>query len=134
MQRRVALARAFAVEPEVLLLDEPLVSLDAPTAARLRRQLIELWQDTRPAVLYVTHELREALAVADRVLFLSPGPGRVVLELPIELARPREPGDAAIGKLHDQLLAMHPELLAGTAGAREDEAPVRSGGDGWRAP
>ena len=93
MQRRVALARAFAVEPELLLLDEPLVSLDAPTASRLRRQLVELWQGTRPAVLYVTHELREALAVADRVLFLSPGPGRVVLELPVALRRPREPGD-----------------------------------------
>ena len=91
MQRRVALARAFAVEPELLLLDEPLVSLDAPTASRLRRQLVELWQATRPAVLYVTHELREALAVADRVLFLSPGPGRVVLELPVDSDVPASP-------------------------------------------
>jgi NitT/TauT family transport system ATP-binding protein len=134
MQRRVALARAFAVGPELLLLDEPLVSLDAPTAARLRRQLIQLWQATRPAVLYVTHELREALAVADRVLFLSPGPGRVVLEEPVELPRPREPGDAAVGNLHDELLASHPELLAGSAGARGDETPARSGDSGRRAP
>lgn len=123
MQRRVALARAFAVEPELLLLDEPLVSLDAPTASRLRRQLVELWQGTRPAVLYVTHELREALAVADRVLFLSPGPGRVVLELPVDLRRPREPGDPQVGELHDRILRLHPEILAGAAD--------RSGDDAW---
>ena len=123
MQRRVALARAFAVEPELLLLDEPLVSLDAPTASRLRRQLVELWQGTRPAVLYVTHELREALAVSDRVLFLSPGPGRVVLELPVDLRRPREPGDPQVGELHDRILRLHPEILAGAAD--------RSGDDAW---
>jgi NitT/TauT family transport system ATP-binding protein len=122
MQRRVALARAFAVEPELLLLDEPLVSLDAPTASRLRRLLVELWQGARPAVLYVTHELREALAVADRVLFLSPGPGRVVLELPVDLRRPREPGDAAVGDLHDRILRQHPEILAGAADRSRDEA------------
>jgi NitT/TauT family transport system ATP-binding protein len=127
MQRRVALARAFAVEPELLLLDEPLVSLDAPTASRLRRQLVELWQGTRPAVLYVTHELREALAVADRVLFLSPGPGRVVLELPVGLARPREPGDAAVGELHDRILRQHPEILAGAADRRDPGAESAPG-------
>jgi NitT/TauT family transport system ATP-binding protein len=131
MQRRVALARAFVIEPELLLLDEPLVSLDAPTAARLRRHLVELWQATRPAVLYVTHELREALAVADRVVFLSPGPARVVLELPVGLSRPREPGDAEVGELHDRLLARHPELLAGSTDRREDDAPALSGGHGW---
>jgi ABC-type nitrate/sulfonate/bicarbonate transport system ATPase subunit len=123
MQRRVALARAFAVEPELLLLDEPLVSLDAPTASRLRRQLVELWQGTRPAVLYVTHELREALAVADRVLFLSPGPGRVVLELSVDLRRPREPGDPTVGELHDRILRLHPEILAGAAD-RADDASI----------
>jgi NitT/TauT family transport system ATP-binding protein len=121
MQRRVALARAFAIRPQVLLLDEPLVSLDAPTAAHLRRYLLDLWRAHRPTVLYVTHELREALAVADRVLFLSSGPGRVVLELPVDLPRPREPGDAAVGALHDRVLAAHPELLAGQA----REAPAR---------
>jgi NitT/TauT family transport system ATP-binding protein len=113
MQRRVALARAFAVHPQLLLLDEPLVSLDAPTASRLRRYLLDLWQGSRPTVLYVTHELREALAVADRVLFLSEGPGRVVMELAVDVPRPREPGDPAIGALHDRVLAAHPELLAG---------------------
>ncbi len=134
MQRRVALARAFAVEPELLLLDEPLVSLDAPTASRLRRQLVELWQGTRPAVLYVTHELREALAVADRVLFLSPGPGRVVLELPVGLARPREPVDAAVGELHDRVLRQHPEILSGEAVRPADAAGIRPADPGRSGP
>ena len=119
MQRRVALARAVAVGPELLLLDEPLVSVDAPTAARLRQHLLEFWQAARPTMLYVTHELREALAVADRIVFLSPGPGRVVLELPVNLPRPREPGDPAVGTLHDQVLAAHPELLAGLPAAAD---------------
>jgi NitT/TauT family transport system ATP-binding protein len=120
------------VEPELLLLDEPLVSLDAPTASRLRRQLVALWQGTRPAVLYVTHELREALAVADRVLFLSPGPGRVVLELPVALGRPREPGHAAVGELHDRILRLHPEILAGAADQPVDDTwtpPPAAGGN-----
>jgi NitT/TauT family transport system ATP-binding protein len=134
MQRRVALARAFAVEPELLLLDEPLVSLDAPTASRLRGQLVELWQAARPSVLYVTHELREALAVADRLLFLSPGPARVVLELAVDLPRPREPRDPAVGELHDRLLARYPELLAGSADHPGQDAPALSSGDPRRGP
>jgi NitT/TauT family transport system ATP-binding protein len=113
MQRRVALARAFAIEPRLLLMDEPFVSLDAPVANRLRSMLIELWQQHRATVLFVTHDLREALALADRVLFMSAGPGRIVLEVPIGLARPRHPEDAAIIALHNRLLQQHPDLLAG---------------------
>ena len=75
MQRRVALARACAIRPDLLLLDEPLISVDAATAARLRGCLLKLWADARPTIVYVTHDLREALAVADRVVFLSTGPG-----------------------------------------------------------
>jgi ABC-type nitrate/sulfonate/bicarbonate transport system ATPase subunit len=115
MQRRVALARACAIRPDLLLLDEPLVSVDAVTAARMRACLLKLWADVRPTILYVTHDLREALALADRVLFLSRGPGRVVLDVPVDLPRPREPGDASVGELHDRLLAAHPDLLAGLA-------------------
>lgn len=124
MQRRVALARAFAVRPALLLLDEPFVSLDAPTAARLRRQLLALWAASRPTVMYVTHELREALAMADRVLFLSSGPGRVVLEHSIQLPRPRELEDRAVTELHGRLLVEHPDLLSGlTGGAADDGTP-----------
>jgi ABC-type nitrate/sulfonate/bicarbonate transport system ATPase subunit len=128
MQRRVALARACAVRPDLLLLDEPLVSLDAPTAARLRRYLLDLWRELRPTVLYVTHELREAVAVADRVLFLTGGPGRVALELPVNVPRPREPGDPAVVALHDRVLATHPELLTGLAASpgRVGDEPSRA--------
>ena len=115
MQRRVALARAFVIEPKLLLMDEPFVSLDVPTANRLRAMLVEQWQRSGATVLFVTHDLREALALADRVCFLSAAPGRVVLELPLALPRPRAPDDAAVQALHAELLARHPELLAGLA-------------------
>jgi NitT/TauT family transport system ATP-binding protein len=101
------------VRPDLLLLDEPLVSVDAATAARMRGCLLELWADVRPTIVYVTHDLREALAVADRVAFLSRGPARIVLEVAVELPRPREPGDRSVAELHDRLLAAHPDLLAG---------------------
>jgi len=87
MARRVALARAFAIAPDLLLMDEPFLSLDAAAADRLRSLLLRL-VSTRPAtVLFVTHDLAEAVALADRILVLSPAPGRVVAELPIALAR-----------------------------------------------
>ncbi|ATE62660.1 ABC transporter ATP-binding protein [Thauera sinica] len=113
MQRRVALARAFVIEPALLLMDEPFVSLDAPTADRLRAMLVGLWQRRRSTVVFVTHDLREAIALADRVCFLSAAPGRVVLEVPVSLPRPRAPNDAAVLALRERLLAQHPDLLAG---------------------
>lgn len=118
MRRRVALARAFAIEPRLLLMDEPFVSLDAPTAQRLRAMLMALWQRCGSTVLFVTHDLREALALADRVCFLSAAPGRVVLELAVELPRPRLPDDAGVAALHARLLAEHPDLLAGLSQPR----------------
>ena len=119
MMRRVALARAFINEPELLLMDEPFVSLDTPTANRLREMLVEQWQRCGASVLFVTHDLREALALADRVCFLSAAPGRVVLDLPVDLPRPRDAASPAVDRLYQALLARHPELLGGLAsGAR----------------
>jgi sulfonate transport system ATP-binding protein len=87
MARRAALARAFAIAPDLLLMDEPFLSLDAAAADRLRSLLLRLIS-TRPAtVLFVTHDLVEAVELADRVLVLSPAPGRVAAEMPIALAR-----------------------------------------------
>ncbi len=113
MQRRVALARAFAVRPQLLLMDEPFVSLDAPTAWRLRQQLLALWDELKPTILFVTHDLREALTLSDRVLFLSGRPGRLVLDRPVDLPRPRAPQDAAVVALEERLLSDHPQLLSG---------------------
>lgn len=122
MQRRVALARAFAGRPNVLLMDEPFLSLDAPTAARLRGLLLELWHRTGSTIIFVTHALREALALGDRVLFLSGSPGHIVLSLPVTLPRPRDPEDPEVCELHARLLAQHPELLSGLTGDRPLQA------------
>ena len=123
MRRRVALARAFSVKPALLLMDEPFASLDDPLAWRLRGGLHELWRRHRPTVLFVTHNLTEALSLADRVLFLSPRPGRVVWEQPVDLPRPRDRDDSGVERLRSDLLARHPELLAG----RIAQAPGRTG-------
>ena len=92
MTRRVALARAFAVKPDLLLMDEPFVSLDEPTAERLRLLLLDIWQARPTTVLFVTHDTREAAELADRVILLTPSPG--TLQSIIEIETPR-------GQRHD---------------------------------
>lgn len=121
-QRRVALARAFVNDPDLLLLDEPFQSLDAPIAQHLRELLLALWARRRPTILFVTHDLREALSLGDRVLFLSRGPGRVVLDLPLELPRPRGPDSAAVEALRKRLLEGYPDLLSGLAATSAAES------------
>jgi NitT/TauT family transport system ATP-binding protein len=93
LARRVALARAFAVAPELLLLDEPFVSLDAPLAARLRRELAVLVERRSVTTLLVTHDLTEAVELADRVLLLSPRPAHVIEDVPILTPRERRTDD-----------------------------------------
>jgi len=94
-QQRVAIARAFVTHPRVLLLDEPFSALDAFTRASLHEHLLDLWQETRPTVLLVTHDVQEAVMLADRVVVMQPRPGRVFDELTLGLARPRGPGSPA---------------------------------------
>lgn len=113
MQRRVALARAFAVEPKLLLMDEPFVSLDMPTGNRLRRALLQLCERQRPLVLFVTHDLREALALADRVLFLGGSPARVMLDHAVAGARGKGLESAEVARAQQVLLARYPQLLSG---------------------
>lgn len=113
MRRRVALARAIITEPPLLLLDEPFLSLDAPVANRLRRLLIDVCGRRSSTVLFVTHDLREALYLADRVLFVSSRPGRIVLDHVIDIPRPRAPEGEAIELLRLDLLKRHPQLLSG---------------------
>ncbi|MGV8894624.1 MAG: ABC transporter ATP-binding protein [Burkholderiaceae bacterium] len=122
MQRRVALLRAFIVEPDVLLMDEPFQSLDAPTANQLRILLQELWQRTRPTVLFVTHSLREALSLADRILFLSAPPSHLILDLPVDLPRPRTVEDVSVQHLHASLLEQYPQLLGGLIAPSQENA------------
>jgi len=116
MQRRVALLRGFIVEPDLMLMDEPFQSLDAPTAHQLRILLLDLWQRTRPTVLFVTHSLREALSLADRVLFLSTRPATIILDLPVDLQHPCAIEDLSVQNLHQSLLERYPQLLGGLIG------------------
>jgi ABC-type nitrate/sulfonate/bicarbonate transport system ATPase subunit len=90
MQQRTAIARAFAVDPELLLMDEPFSGLDELTARSMRELLLGLWQETRKTVLFVTHNCFEACFVADRIIVLSPRPGRIAAEISVELPRPRD--------------------------------------------
>ena len=91
MQQRVAIARALAYNPAVLLMDEPFAALDALTRDDMQRLLADVWRTTRKTVIYVTHNVAEAVYLADRVVVMSPHPGRVKTEVSIQLDRPRDP-------------------------------------------
>jgi NitT/TauT family transport system ATP-binding protein len=86
MQRRVALARAFVLEPDILLMDEPFVSLDDPTAQALRELLVELWSRRPTTVLFVTHDRAESVMLGTRILRLSPQPATIAQDVPIRLS------------------------------------------------
>ncbi len=110
MSRRVSIIRAFAVDPDVLLMDEPFVSLDAPTARQVRELLLKLWRQRPHTVLFVTHDLREAIALADRLIFLSAAPMQVISEIIVPIARSERNNELAIESFRQQLLQNHPEI------------------------
>jgi len=103
--QRVALARALVGRPQVLLLDEPFSALDALTRSDLQDHLLDLWQYDRPTMILVTHDIEEALVLADRIVVMQPNPGRIRVEVTPPLARPRD-------RLDHEFLAWKYRLLA----------------------
>jgi NitT/TauT family transport system ATP-binding protein len=93
MKQRVGIARALAPDPETLLMDEPFASVDARTRDRLHAELLDIWAQTEQTVVFVTHDIDEAVTLADRVIVMGTDPGRVQSTIPIDLARPRERTD-----------------------------------------
>jgi NitT/TauT family transport system ATP-binding protein len=91
MRQRVAVARALAMRPKVLLMDEPFAALDVQTRAKMQDFLLDVWRDSGASVLFVTHHIDEAVALADRVVVFTARPGRIKSIVPVDLPRPRDP-------------------------------------------
>jgi NitT/TauT family transport system ATP-binding protein len=104
-RQRVSLARALAVQPEVLLMDEPFSALDAITRESLQDELIRIWQKTGKTILFVTHDIDEATYLADRIIVLSGSPGQIVAEHRIDSLHPRQRQDAGLAQTAKALRA-----------------------------
>jgi ABC-type nitrate/sulfonate/bicarbonate transport system ATPase subunit len=118
MAQRVALARALINHPKVLLLDEPLGALDAFTRMKMQDEVLRLWEDRGTTILLVTHDVDEAIYMSDRIVILSPRPGRVEQVISVDLQRPRQRNSAEFLKLRSDIL----ELLHFTGKASENAA------------
>ncbi len=106
MKQRVAIARVLANDAAVVLMDEPFGALDAMTRERLQDELLSLWSSTGLTVLFVTHAIEEAILLADRIVVMSPGPGRITAEVPVRLARPRDVVSVPFNDLRRDLAAL----------------------------
>lgn len=118
MKQRVAIARALAMNPKVLLMDEPFAALDAQTRAMLHKDLQDIWQRTEKTILFVTHNVAEAVCLADRVIVMSSRPGRIKKEIKIKLPRPRLENDLLLQRYKDEILEVMGE---GSCYARSPE-------------
>jgi NitT/TauT family transport system ATP-binding protein len=104
MKQRVALARSLALKPKILLMDEPFAALDAQTRDMLHDELERLWKETSPTIVFVTHNVREAVRLGDRVLLMSFRPGRIKSQFQVTLPRPRHVEDADVAYLSKEIL------------------------------
>ena len=104
MRQRVALARSLTLTPKILLMDEPFAALDAQTRDMLHDELERIWKETSPTIVFVTHNVREAVRLGDRVLLMSFRPGRIKKEFEIDLHRPRHVEDSDVAQLSKEIL------------------------------
>jgi len=118
MRQRVSIARALVLRPEVLLMDEPFSALDAQTRTILQDELQRIWLETRPAVVFVTHNLLEAAFLADTVYLLSAGPGRIVQRYVVDVPRPRDEGDPRLVAIRQDMLRRMRSEVDGAAARR----------------
>ncbi|HEX9853746.1 MAG TPA: ABC transporter ATP-binding protein [Acidimicrobiia bacterium] len=109
MQQRVGIARAFSVEPDLLLMDEPFSHLDAITARSLRTELQRIWEKTKKTVLFVTHDVLEAVQLSDRIIIVDYG-GRNFADIPIDLPYPRLQTDPAVATMQAEILAVFEDM------------------------
>jgi sulfonate transport system ATP-binding protein len=129
--QRVALARALVPRPEVLLLDEPFSALDAFTRADLQDHLLDLWADAKPTLVMVTHDVEEAIVLADRIVVMRPHPGRVYEEIACDLPRPRDRQSAAFDFVKRRMLAALDRSLERTVVTDDGETRAAAGGGMW---
>ena len=129
--QRVAIARALVPQPEVLLLDEPFSALDAFTRGDLQDHLLDLWADTRPTLVLVTHDVDEAVVLADRIMVMRPRPGRIFEEIVAELPRPRDRQSAAFDFVKRRVLAALDRSLQRAKTVDDSETTTSAGAALW---
>jgi len=117
MQQRVGIARAFSVDPDLLLMDEPFFHLDAITARALRDQLQDIWNRTRKTVLFVTHDVREAVQLSEKIIVMTHG-GRIHEQFDIELPHPRKASDPEVAALQAEILGAFEKIQAEVGNGR----------------
>ena len=129
--QRVAILRALVPRPQVLLLDEPFSALDAFTRADLQDHLLDLWADSKPTLIVVTHDVEEAIVLADRIMVMRPHPGRVYEEIACDLPRPRDRQSAAFDFVKRRVLAALDRSLERAVITDDGETRAAAGGGLW---